>query len=97
MKKLLLCATLLLAAFLSASGANAAEKPNLNTATLEELAADPSIGREMAQKIVDLRSNIGDLTEWDDLKSIEGMSDAILDKIKEKFGIAGVESADCGC
>lgn len=51
----------------------------------------------MAQKIVDLRSNIGDLTEWDDLKSIEGMSDAILDKIKEKFGIAGVESADCGC
>ncbi len=96
MKKLCLALTLCLS--LSVAGAAfAAEKPNINTATQAELAAAPGIGEEMAQKIVDRRSDLGDFTAWDDVKDIEGMTDAILKKLSEQFQIHGVESTDCNC
>ena len=75
----------------------AAEKANLNTATRAELAADPNIGPELAEKIAEFRENVGDFTKYEDLKEIEGIDDAKIKQINEKFQIEGVASFDCNC
>lgn len=75
----------------------AKEKPNLNTATQNELATTPGIGEAMAIKIVEQRSDLGDFTSWEDIKAIEGMTDDIFKKLTEQFQILGVESTDCNC
>ncbi len=96
MRKIVFCLALLAALSFSA-GAYAAEKPNLNTVTQEELASDPAIGAELAKKIVEFRSDAGDFASWDDVKGIEGMTDALLKQLEEKFQIVGVEAVDCNC
>ena len=96
LKTLLACAAI--AVVLTFSGtAMAAEKANLNTATLSELSADPNIGPELAAKIVEFRENVGDFTSYDDLKEIEGVDDSVIKKINERFQIEGVASFDCNC
>ena len=96
LKTLLACAAI--AVVLTFSGtAMAAEKANLNTATLSELSADPNIGPELAAKIVEFRENVGDFTTNEDLKEIEGIDDAKIKQINEKFQIEGVASFDCNC
>ena len=96
LKTLLACAAI--AVVLTFSGtAMAAEKANLNTATLSELSADPNIGPELAAKIVEFRENVGDFTGYNDLKEIEGIDDAKIKQINEKFQIEGVASFDCNC
>ena len=77
--------------------APAAGKPNLNTVTLNELSAAPGVGEDLAKKIVDLRSDMGDFTGWEDLKDVEGMTDDMLKSLKDKFEILGVEGTDCNC
>ena len=62
-----------------------------------ELAADPNIGAELAAKIVEFRENVGDFTKYEDLKEIEGIDDAKIKQINEKFQIEGVASFDCNC
>lgn len=95
-KTILACTAV--AAMLAFSGnAMAAEKLNLNVATQAELAADPNIGPELAAKIVEFRENVGDFTKYEDLKEIEGIDDAKIKKINEKFQIEGVASFDCNC
>ena len=96
LKTLLACAAI--AVVLAFSGnAMAAEKANLNTATLSELSADPNIGPELAAKIVEFRENVGDFTKYEDLKEIEGIDEAKIKQINEKFQIEGVASFDCNC
>lgn len=96
LKTLLACAAI--AVVLTFSGtAMAAEKANLNTATLSELSADPNIGPELAAKIVEFRENVGDFTKYEDLKDIEGITDTKIKQINEKFQIEGVASFDCNC
>ena len=96
LKTLLACVAV--AAVLTFSGnALAAEKANLNTATLSELSADPNIGPGLAAKIVEFRENVGDFTKYEDLKEIEGIDDAKIKQINEKFQIEGVASFDCNC
>lgn len=95
-KTLLACVAV--AALLTLSGnAMAAEKMNLNTATLSELSADPNIGPELAAKIVEFRENVGDFTKYEDLKEIEGIDEAKIKQINEKFQIEGVASFECNC
>ena len=96
LKNLLACAAIALALSLSGT-AMAAAKANLNTATQAELAADPNIGAELAAKIVEFRENVGDFTKYEDLKEIEGIDDAKIKQINEKFQIEGVASFDCNC
>ena len=75
----------------------AAEKANLNTATEEELAADPKIGAELAKKIVEYHENVGDFTKYEELREIEGMADTKIKESNEHFEIEGVASFDCNC
>lgn len=95
--KTLFACTLFAAALTFATGAVAAEKLNLNMATQAELAADPNIGADLAAKIVEFRENVGDFTKYEDLKEIEGIDDAKIKQINEKFQIEGVASFDCNC
>ena len=96
LKTLFACA-LFAAALTFATGAVAAEKLKLNMATQAELAADPNIGADLAAKIVEFRENVGDFTKYEDLKEIEGIDDAKIKQINEKFQIEGVASFDCNC
>lgn len=75
----------------------AEEKANLNSATEEELAADPNIGAELAAKIVEYRSNVGDFTSYEELKEVDGITDTKIKEINEHFEIKGVASFDCNC
>lgn len=95
LKKLVLM--LALAGFCAAPGAFAAEKLNLNSATLEELSANSAVGPEFAEKILRYREDVGDFTSADDLKEIEGLDPAKIKDIEQNFIIEGVASADCNC
>ncbi|HNB52427.1 MAG TPA: ComEA family DNA-binding protein [Anaerolineales bacterium] len=55
---------------------------NINTATVEELAALPGIGTVTAQRIVDYRTQVGPFTTVDDLTLVFGIGTATLAKIK---------------
>ncbi len=59
-------------------------KININTATLEELQRIPSIGKEIAQKIISYRSRKGRISTLRELKEIKGIGDKRL-KIISKF------------
>jgi competence protein ComEA len=96
LKNILACAAVALVLTFSGS-AMAAEKANLNTATQAELSADPNIGPELTAKIVEFRENVGDFTKYEELKEIEGIDDAKIKQINEKFQIEGVASFDCNC
>ena len=75
----------------------AADKANLNSATEEELAADPNIGADLARKIVEYRENVGDFANYEELKEVEGITDTKIKQINEHFQIEGVASFDCNC
>lgn len=82
---------------LLAPGAMAAEKLNINSATMEELAANPAVGPDFAEKIIQYREGVGDLTSADDLNDIEGMNPERIKNIQDNFVIEGVTEVDCNC
>src|SRR5215470_2117912 len=83
MKKLvLLLATLLFSAFSLAA-------VNINTATNEELDALPGIGPVKAQAIIDYRTKNGPFKSIDDLKKVNGIGDATLEKIRPDVTLTG--------
>lgn len=94
-KKLMLCLALL--AFCFCAQAMAADKLNLNSATVEELAACPAIGPDLAKKIAEHRENVGDFASAEELKDVDGIDDAKAKEIEKSFEIKGVASADCNC
>lgn len=63
----------------------AAEKLNINTATLDQLQTLPGIGQELAQRIIDYRQKHGPFQKVADLAKVEGIGvnklDTILDLI----------------
>jgi competence protein ComEA len=58
------------------------ELVNINTATLEELIALPSIGPTTAQKIIDYRTEHGPFSTIDDLDNVSGIGPSTLDDIR---------------
>ena len=72
-------------------------KLNVNSATLEQLAAVPGMNDDLAQKIVDYRDEMGDIYELDELKDIDGFNGDLVDKLKEHLGIQAIEGSDCTC
>ncbi len=54
---------------------------NLNTATAEELTVVRGVGPALAQRIVDFRQEHGDFTCTDELLSIDGIGEKILEQI----------------
>ncbi len=94
-KRILICFAV--ASLCLTGTAFAADKANLNSATEDELAADPNIGADLARKIVEYRENVGDFASYEELKEVEGITDTKIKEINEHFQIEGVASFDCNC
>lgn len=62
---------------------------DLNTATVEELQALPSIGEVRAQNIVDYRAEHGPFTYVEDLRKVKGIGEGILSEIMDHVTVGG--------
>lgn len=60
---------------------------NINTATLEELMTLSGIGQAKAQAIIDYRNSNGKFKSIEEIKNIDGIKDAIFNKIKDKIKV----------
>ena len=70
----------------------AAEKININTATIEELDTLPDIGPAKAQAIIDYRSSHL-FEKIEDIKNVSGIKDAIFNKIKDLIIVDNTSSS----
>ena len=61
-----IASAVLAAVVLCAAPAFADGKMNLNTATEQELSANPAVGPELAKGIVEFRENVGDIKSMDE-------------------------------
>ena len=67
-----IASAVLAAVVLCAAPAFADGKMNLNTATEQELSANPAVGPELAKGIVEFRENVGDIKSMDELLEVKG-------------------------
>jgi comEA protein len=62
------------------------QKVNINTATADQLATLPGVGKEMAQRIIDYRTKTPFKT-IEDLKNVKGIGEAKFGKIKDQITV----------
>ena len=65
----------------------AAEKINLNTATLEELMTLDRIGPKYAQRIIDYRETHGAFEQIEDIMKVKGIGPKTFEANKDKITI----------
>ena len=75
-----IASAVLAAVVLCAAPAFADGKMNLNTATEQELSANPAVGPELAKGIVEFRENVGDIKSMDELLEVKGVTPEVLEK-----------------
>jgi comEA protein len=67
------------------SGPAAAEKINLNTASIEQLQSLPGIGPATAKMIVEHRTKIGKFSRIEEIINIKGIGEKKFQKIKDRL------------
>jgi competence protein ComEA len=82
---LMLALCLSLGLFLPITGAMAAIKADLNTATLEQLEAVKGIGHDTAQNILDYKKEHGNFGTMNDLEAVSGVGKVRLEALNEAF------------
>ena len=65
----------------------AAEKINLNTATLEELMTLDRIGPKYAQRIIDYRETNGPFEQIEDIMKVKGIGPKTFEANKDKITV----------
>jgi competence protein ComEA len=65
----------------------AAEKINLNTATLEELMTLERIGPKYAQRIIDFRDTYGPFEKIEDIMKVKGIGPKTFEANKDKITV----------
>ena len=65
----------------------AAEKINLNTATLEELMTLDRIGPQYAQRIIDYRETYGPFEKIEDIMKVKGIGPKTFEANKERLTV----------
>lgn len=55
---------------------------NLNTASIEDLSGISGISKERAQLLLDYREEHGEFRTWDDVKSVPGFSQNLIEQLK---------------
>lgn len=63
----------------------AADKVNLNTATVEQLQTLPGIGASVAKKIIEHRTKTGKFTKVEDILNIKGIGEKKFQKMKDRL------------
>jgi len=82
---LMLALCLSLGLFIPITGAMAAIKADLNTATLEQLEAVKGIGHDTAQNILDYKKEHGNFGTMNDLEAVSGVGKVRLEALNEAF------------
>ena len=72
----------------NASAEQSADRLNLNTASAQELAGLPGIGRKKAANIVAYREKNGDFSDIVDLMRVSGIGEKTFEKIKAEITVA---------
>ena len=60
-------------------------KINLNQASLDDLLESRCVSRKLADKIIGLRNERGNLGDLSELKEIKGIKDSRIKKLEEEF------------
>ena len=76
------CGCVFLGSTLSFSGDS---QLNLNTATVEQLEALPGVGPELAQRILDYRTQHGPFKNVEGLTNVKGIAEGKLAKLRDKI------------
>lgn len=98
MKRSLISAFALILCLSFSSAATAEENGiNVNTATLEELAAIPGLNADLAKAIVEYREEMGDFMSIDELADVPGMNKGALDQAKQNLRVDAISGAECNC
>lgn len=84
-----------LCASVAPSFAAGAASVELNKATAEQLAATGAVDKGIADKIVQLREELGGFQSFDDLEELKIPADQ-MKNLQEKTSIQGI-SSDCNC
>src|SRR5262245_51021382 len=66
---------------------------NVNTASLEELQLLPGVGEARARAIVELRKQRGGLKSLEDLRSVKGIGEASLERLRPHVAFDGKTTA----
>ncbi len=61
----------------------AADKININTASVTELQKLPRIGPKVAERIVDYRTQNGPFKKVEDIMKVRGIGEKVFDQIKD--------------
>lgn len=59
--------------------------PNLNSASVEEIAKADFVGQSFASAIVSLRESLGSFERWDQLRQIEGLKPNKIAELQRTF------------
>jgi competence protein ComEA len=81
------------AAFGAAEGRQLQGVVNVNTASLEELQLLPGVGEARARAIVELRKQRGGLKSLEDLRSVKGIGEASLERLRPHVAFDGKSTA----
>ena len=103
-----IASAVLAAVVLCAAPAFADGKMNLNTATEQELSANPVEFRSQHldvagegfhddKGIVEFRENVGDIKSMDELLEVKGVTPEVLEKLKQAVTVEAIEGAECSC
>ena len=66
---------------------------NVNTASLEELQLLPGVGEARARAILELRKQRGGLKSLEDLRSVKGIGEASLERLRPHVSFDGKTTA----
>jgi competence protein ComEA len=86
-KKRLLAMIIVVAVLSTFCAAIAAEKININKASIEELATLKKIGPKIAERIVQYREENGDFKSIEDIKNVKGIGEKTFEMIQDSISV----------